>query len=390
MTCSSCSTAAPLADLNLPATPIATDILKSVFDAILQLPAIPIYILQPVFEAFIDNESNNNIDSIMPIINAIIEDETIVNIIEVSRGPIVKAFTSKGSVSLGQSTDLFVKFAYTLPFVVSGADSYITSLVSKDLILGFEPTYFQIPYIYSVSDNLVNGKYTSSSKVDGDLVITEYVVPYTGMLKEEYVLITTYYHKQTNILFYEIPRVLTYNSKDQASIAFTPNGKDFVGKIEIPSSFTSLVDENDVISYVLDISIAIPIETVPNVDVNGAALLPAADITVTDKGEQKINCCCEDDPTKKKIISIVKCPGKTPAECCKKFSPKCGVASECPPEPKIGCCCVDIMNPEEYIIKRIKECPGKTDLECCIASGCMGLATDDKCKAPGPKPDPKL
>ena len=240
-------------------------------------------------------------------------------------------FTSKGSVSLGESTDLFVKFAYTLPFVVSGADSYITSLVSKDLILGFEPTYFQIPYIYSVSDNLVNGKYSSSTKTDGDLVITEYVVPYTGMEKEEYVLITTYYHKQTNILFYEIPRVLSYNSKDQASIAFTPNGKDFVGKIEIPSSFTSLVDENDVISNILDISIAIPIETVPNVDGSGASVL-SADITVTAKGERNVACCCEDP----KKIKKIPCDKKDPAECCQAAPPadKCGKLGECKPKPK--------------------------------------------------------
>ena len=167
--------------------------------------------------------------------------------------PVKPNFSSKGSVGLGESDDMFVHLAYTAPFMFSAADSYITSEVSRQLILGFKPSYFQIPYIYSASDNLVNGKYTSSSKIDGDLVITEYVVPYTGMVKEEYVLITTYFHNLTNILFYEVPRVFSYNSIDQASVAVTPNGKDFVGKVSIPSSFVDNL--NNKVEYVLTVNI---------------------------------------------------------------------------------------------------------------------------------------
>lgn len=158
-------------------------------------------------------------------------------------------FTASGSVGLGESTDLFVKLAYTVPFAASSADSFITTKISKDLILGFEPTYFQVPYIYSAADNLVNGKYTSSSKNEGELIVTEYVIPYQGEFKEEVVVITTYFNTTTNILFYEIPRVFTYNSKDQASVAVTPNGPNFVGKLAIPSSFTTIVNDKDPVLY---------------------------------------------------------------------------------------------------------------------------------------------
>ena len=71
-------------------------------------------------------------------------------------------FTSTGFVSIGNTSNLFVDLAYIFPFATSAADTFITSQVSKQFTDGFNPTYFQIPYIFSACDNLINGKYTSS------------------------------------------------------------------------------------------------------------------------------------------------------------------------------------------------------------------------------------
>jgi len=163
-------------------------------------------------------------------------------------GPIesVTDFTNTGTITVTKTNNSFIDLAYSVPFLASDADTYITSLVSKNLISNFQPTYFQVPYIYSAADNLINGKYTSSSTSDGNITITTYKIPYTGELKEETATIVAYYNKTTNILFYEIPREFSYNSLDQASIAFSQltNG-NFQGIVNIPSSFVSNVDNTD-------------------------------------------------------------------------------------------------------------------------------------------------
>ena len=173
------------------------------------------------------------------------------------------SFSTVGSINLGNSTDLFTKLAYSVPFGLSAVDAYITSLVSKKFITGFEPTYFQIPYIYSASDNLINGNYTSSSVTEGSKLITTYIIPYNSKPEIKTVTITTYFDETTNILFYEIPREFSYNSKDQASVAVAESGSDFVGKIYIPSSFVTLDDKP--IYKIVDFNIimnAIPSATV--------------------------------------------------------------------------------------------------------------------------------
>jgi hypothetical protein len=161
-------------------------------------------------------------------------------------GPVAKPAFTTGTINLGESTDLFVKLAYSVPFTTSSIDAFITSLVSKKFISNFEPTYFQIPYIYSAADNLINGNYTSSVSNIGNKIITSYVIPYKSLLGPKNVTITTYVDTITNILFYEIPREFSYNSKDQASVAVTPSGPDYIGKVSIPSSF---INQDDKSSY---------------------------------------------------------------------------------------------------------------------------------------------
>lgn len=150
------------------------------------------------------------------------------------------SFSTAGEVSLGSTSKIFIDLAYTLPFAASSADAYITSLISKNFQIGFEPTYFQIPKIYSAADNLINGKYTEEVKVEGTKIITTYKIPYSGELKEEIASVVTYFDTTSQILFYEIPRELSYNSKDQASVALaTKDDQVFTGKLIIPVSWYS-------------------------------------------------------------------------------------------------------------------------------------------------------
>ena len=154
----------------------------------------------------------------------------------------VSTFDGIGQIEITNTKNVFVDLAKSIPFVCSSVNSYITSLVSKTFEPNFKPTYFQIPYIYSVCDNLFNGIYKESSSVEDNIISTKYEIPYKRQNKEEIVIITTYLNTLTNILFYEVPSELTYNSLKQASVAVTTlSDGSFSGKIAIPTTFTSLL-----------------------------------------------------------------------------------------------------------------------------------------------------
>jgi hypothetical protein len=175
-------------------------------------------------------------------------------------------FKSEGQVKTTNTLNSFVDLAYSVPFLASAADAYITDLLSKQFIIGFEPTFFQIPYIYSYADNLINGNYTISSlKDEGDLTITTYKIPYQGEFKEEIVTIITYFNKQTNILFHEIPREFSYNSVEQASVSYSQvaDGR-FSGVYSIPYSFvTNITPPNS--TFFIDFNITPNTGTISNI-----------------------------------------------------------------------------------------------------------------------------
>jgi hypothetical protein len=152
------------------------------------------------------------------------------------------SFKTSGFVKIASTLDTFVDLAYTLPFAASGADAYISSLVTKTFSNTFEPKFFQIPYIYSAADNLINGKFILEIKVEDNKIITTYKIPYIRELKEVVATIVTYFDTITEILFYEVPREFSYESKEQASVAITTkDNQDYNGKIAIPESWYSFV-----------------------------------------------------------------------------------------------------------------------------------------------------
>jgi len=158
-----------------------------------------------------------------------------------------QSFESQGDIKVGNSKDIFRNLGYTLPFSGSGVNSYITSLVSKKFIEGFEPTFLQIPYIYSAADNLVKGLYKSFEINEGEKVITTYYIPYKGLNdKDELATIITYYNIITNILFYEVPNEFSYDSLTKLSVAASQiSEKEYSFKIKVPEDWYSLPSISD-------------------------------------------------------------------------------------------------------------------------------------------------
>jgi hypothetical protein len=150
-------------------------------------------------------------------------------------GPV---FNIEGLISINNLNDLFLDTIYALPFLCSGADEFITTKVSSKFVTSRSPIYFQIPYIYSAADNIYYGKYTSTTVKEDNEIITTYIVPYKSELKEETITITTIYNEISKILFFQIPREFSYNSKDEGSIAiYNSMDNNYKGKILIPDSF---------------------------------------------------------------------------------------------------------------------------------------------------------
>jgi hypothetical protein len=161
-----------------------------------------------------------------------------------------KSFESNGNIKIGTSQDIFRNLGYTLPFSGSGVNSYITSIVSKQFIKNFEPTFLQIPYIYSASDNLVNGNYKSLETKEGNKIITIYNIPYKGLNgKDELSTLVTYYDITTNILFYEVPSEFSYNSLTKLSVAASKISEyEYSFKVLIPEDWINsqtVIDEKN-------------------------------------------------------------------------------------------------------------------------------------------------
>lgn len=180
-------------------------------------------------------------------------------------------FSWNGTINLAnESQPSFLKFIDIFVFNVSVANNYISNLLSKRDTNNYKPFFFNIPYIYSVRTNLIDGNYTSSISNENNLVITTYKVPYKGQFKEEIVTIVTYLNQSTKILFYEIPNELSYNSKESASVAITDNDIKRNGKLNIPASFIS--DNNDPNNdFKLDFKVNDNNTAVPSDTVSGTA-----------------------------------------------------------------------------------------------------------------------
>jgi hypothetical protein len=165
-------------------------------------------------------------------------------------------FQNSCNFEVSNTGNIFVDLAYSVPCLASANNTYISTILSKQMkfLDNFKTVFFNMNYIYSYSDNLINGKYTSSTSDNGKIIKTIYNIPYQGEFKEEITTVITYFNKETNILFHEIPREFSNNSVEQASIAYIQFPDGIVkGTVNIPDSFVN----DNIFIYLLDFNIQI-------------------------------------------------------------------------------------------------------------------------------------
>lgn len=140
-----------------------------------------------------------------------------------------------------------------IPFAISAINAFITSLAVAQK--STEPTFFNSPYLYYLSDSLVLGNYLESSFTEGILTVTTYLVPYQTEFKIETATIVTFFNSETKILFFQIPKEFSYNSLELASVATASVETGYHAKIQFPQSFidkiTSVVGQ--VVTLEIDI-----------------------------------------------------------------------------------------------------------------------------------------
>ena len=156
--------------------------------------------------------------------------------------PSKSMFSTSSDVLTTSSGDDFVDVINSVPFIISSANSYISNTLANNKLNRSDSNFVEVGNLHQISQNLVDGNYSKLVENDENknLIVTTYKIPYKDELKEKIATIKTYYDPTTKILFYEIPREFTYNSKDQASISITKlPDLSFVGKLLIPGSFLS-------------------------------------------------------------------------------------------------------------------------------------------------------
>ena len=168
-------------------------------------------------------------------------------------------FQSVGNTQVNESEDTFISLIPSMLNLLSEGDSLIANLIIKEGIDLTIPSFFQLPYIVSIIDNVNKNNYTFSSSTNGDLVTSIYKIPYQGLIGEDTVTFITFYDKSKKILTYQIPRELSYNSFDQANvIAESINEITFKCYLIIPQSFY-LSGSNlgyEVLNFTINISLA--------------------------------------------------------------------------------------------------------------------------------------
>ena len=169
--------------------------------------------------------------------------------------PQIPPFETKGSLQLTNTGNAFVDLSPVIPFAISAINAYITSLAVTQK--STEPIFFNAPYLYSLSNNLVLGNYLETSFTEGLLTTTTYLVPYQSEFKIETATIVTFFNSETKILFFQIPNEFSYNSLELAAVATATIESGYHAKIQIPQSFIIKNFLGESIS--LDVDIVIPL-----------------------------------------------------------------------------------------------------------------------------------
>ena len=147
-------------------------------------------------------------------------------------------FTSTGMTKVNITNDPFIALIPSMINLLSEGDSLISNLIIAEGIDLTVPSFFQLPYVVSIIDNVNKNNFTSGSSTNGNLVTSIYNIPYQSLEGEKIITFTTFYDTVKDLLTYQIPRELSYNSVNQATVyASNKDSKSVINYLEIPQSF---------------------------------------------------------------------------------------------------------------------------------------------------------
>jgi hypothetical protein len=68
--------------------------------------------------------------------------------------------------------------------LLSAWNEFLSNIIINRPISDFKPSFFQLPYIYSINNNVNNNNYTVTSSTIGDLITSIYIIPYKSLIEE--------------------------------------------------------------------------------------------------------------------------------------------------------------------------------------------------------------
>jgi len=153
-------------------------------------------------------------------------------------------FSSSGKTSIKNTGDIFIDLIPTMLNLLSAGDEYIANEVIQNQLYIDDSSFFQLPYIISIIDNVNKNNYTYTSSTKDNLITSIYNIEYKSFMEKKIVTFITYYDIEKQLLNYEIPRELNYNSLDQAIVYVEKNSNNYNYNLLIPQSFY-LLDSSD-------------------------------------------------------------------------------------------------------------------------------------------------
>lgn len=89
-------------------------------------------------------------------------------------------YSSQSSVNITNTGNLFLDLAYSVPYLAGNVNADLSGILSKKPTgTKVNPSFFNLPYLTSYTDNLINGNYTSSVlKNDNKEQVISYKIPY--------------------------------------------------------------------------------------------------------------------------------------------------------------------------------------------------------------------
>jgi len=158
-------------------------------------------------------------------------------------------FNSSGTTRINNTGDIFIDLVPTMLNLLSAGDEYIANEVIKNQLYIDDSSFFQLPYIISIIDNVNKNNYTYTSSTKDNLITSIYNIEYESFMEKRIVTFITYYNIDLQLLNYEIPSQLNYNSLEQAIVYVEKNNDNYNFNLKIPKSFYSLDSSYEIMYF---------------------------------------------------------------------------------------------------------------------------------------------